>query len=124
MQSEDTVKWEKAMQEEYESLIANDTWDLTPIVKGRNPIGCKWVFRAKKDASRDAVRYKARLVAEGFAQVQGVDYHETFAPVAKFTTIRCILAIGRGDGLGNPSNGCEDRVFKLQFQRRHLHGAT
>ena len=94
MQNEDAVKWEKAMQEEYESLIANDTWDLTPIPKGRNPIGCKWVFRAKRDAFGDVVRYKARLVAKGFAQVQRVDFRETFAPVAKFTTIRCILAIG------------------------------
>ncbi len=94
MQGEDAIKWEQAMQEEYESLIANGTWELTPIPKGRNPIGCKWVFRAKRDASGNVVRYKARLVAKGFAQVQGVDFHETFAPVAKFTTIRCILAIG------------------------------
>ena len=94
MQSEDAVKWKQAMQEEYESLIDNGTWDFTPIPKGRNPIGCKWVFRAKRDVFGDVVRYKARLVAKGFAQVQGLDFHETCAPVAKFTTIRCILAIG------------------------------
>jgi hypothetical protein len=82
------------MQEEYDSLIANGTWQLTPIPKDRNPIGCKWVFRTKRDVSGNVVRHKARLVAKGFAQVHGVDFHETFAPVAKFTTIRCILAIG------------------------------
>ena len=75
------------MQEEYESLIADGMWNLTPIPKGRNPIRCKWVFLARRDASRDVVCYKARLVAKGFAQVQGVSFHETFAPVAKFTTI-------------------------------------
>jgi transposase InsO family protein len=94
MQGEDAVKWERAMQEEYDSLIANGTWQLTPIPKDRNPIGCKWVFRTKRDVSGIVVRHKARLVAKGFAQVHGVDFHETFAPVAKFTTIRCILAIG------------------------------
>ena len=51
------------------------------------------MFRAERDASGDVVRYKARLVTKGFAQVQGVNFHETFSPVAKFTTIRCILAI-------------------------------
>ena len=75
-------------------MITNGTWELPSIPNGSNSVGCKWVFRAKRDACGDVVRYKVRLVAEGFAQVQGVDFHETFAPVAKFTTIRCILAIG------------------------------
>ena len=57
-------------------------------------MGCKWVFRTKCDASGNVVRYKARLVAKGYSQVAGVDFNETFAPVAKFSTIRCILALG------------------------------
>ena len=82
------------MGEEYKSLMANGTWELTPIPKNRTPIDCKWVFRAKRDATGHVVHYKARLVAEGFLQIEGVDFYKTFALVAKFTTIRCIFAIG------------------------------
>ena len=89
-----SIKALKAMQEEYKSLMANGTWELSPVSHNRTPIGCKWVFRAKRDGTGHVVRYKARLVVKGFAQVYGVDFHETFAPVAKFTTIRSILAIG------------------------------
>src|SRR5579875_989961 len=74
--------------------MANGTWKLAPLPKDRKSVGCKWVFKTKKDALGNVMRYKARLVARGFSQVEGVDFHETFAPVAKFTTIRCILAIG------------------------------
>ena len=94
LQSEDASKWEAAMQEEYDSLMTNGTWELAPLPKGRKSVGCKWVFRTKKDATGEVVRHKARLVAKGFLQVAGVDFHETFAPVAKFNTIRCILALG------------------------------
>jgi hypothetical protein len=55
---------------------------------------CKWVFKTKRDAAGEIVHLKARLVTRGFSQVQGVDFNETFAPVAKFTTIRCIVALG------------------------------
>ena len=94
MRSEDASKWEAAMQEEYDSLMANGTWELASLPKGRKSVGCKWVFRTKRDASGDVIRHKARLVAKGFSQVAGVDFLETFAPVAKFNTIRCILALG------------------------------
>ena len=82
------------MQDKYKSLMANDTLELTLVPHNRSPIGCKWLFRPKRDATEHVVRYKARLVAKSFAQVHGVDFHETFAPGTKFTTIRCIFAIG------------------------------
>jgi hypothetical protein len=84
MEGEDAVEWKQVMQEEYEeyeSLITNDTWELPSIPKGSNSIGCKWVFHAKRDVCSDIVRYKVRNVAKG------VDFHETFAPMAKLTTI-------------------------------------
>ena len=74
--------------------MANGTWELTPIPKNRQSVGCKWVFRTKRDASGNVVKYKARLVAKGYSQVASVDLNKTFALVAKFSTIRCILALG------------------------------
>ena len=59
MQSEDANKWEEAMQDEYKSLMANGTWELTPVPYNHTPIGCKWLFRAKPDATGHVVRYKA-----------------------------------------------------------------
>jgi hypothetical protein len=94
MHSEDASKWEAAMQKEYASLMANGTWELVPLPKECKSVGCKWVFRTKRDASGHIVRHKARLVAKGYSQVEGVDFNETFAHVAKFTTIICMLAIG------------------------------
>ncbi len=94
MRSDDASKWEVAMQEEYGSLMANGTWELIPLPKDRKSVGCKWVFCTKRDASGHIVRHKARLVAKGYFQVEGVDFNETFASMAKFTTIRCMPAIG------------------------------
>ena len=64
MRSEDASKWEAAMQEEYDSLMANGTWELDALPKRRKSVACKWVFRRKKDASGEVVCYKARLVAD------------------------------------------------------------
>jgi Reverse transcriptase (RNA-dependent DNA polymerase)/Integrase core domain/GAG-pre-integrase domain len=85
--------WETAINDELETLKRNGTWELTSAPDGANIIGSKWVFRAKKDAAGNVVRYKARLVAQGFSQVPGVDYFDTFAPVARLASIRAVLAM-------------------------------
>jgi hypothetical protein len=85
--------WEFAMQEEYDPLMRNNTWILVPLLAGRKPVSCKWVFKIKQGANGEVERYKARLVARGFTQTYEVDYNKTFAPIAKFTSIRCILAL-------------------------------
>ena len=69
------------------------TWELVDLPAGANLVGSKWVFRVKKDASRHVVRFKARLVAQGFSQVPGIDYFDTFAPVAKLASIRIVLTM-------------------------------
>jgi hypothetical protein len=85
--------WREAMSNELRALEANSTWTLEPLPPDKKPIGCKWVFKTKLNADGSIERYKARLVAKGYTQIEGLDYHETFAPVAKMTTIRFLLAV-------------------------------
>ncbi|PRQ17544.1 putative RNA-directed DNA polymerase [Rosa chinensis] len=85
-------KWRKAMEEEMEALQKNDTWQLVPPPQDKKAVGCRWVFTVKHNADGSVNRYKARLVAKGFTQTYGIDYDETFAPVAKMNTIRVLLS--------------------------------
>ena len=93
MESSDASKWMEACDSEFESLSKNETWELVPLPRGRKAISSKWVFKVKETVEGLIERYKARLVAKGFLQKYGVDFEETFAPVAKFASIRIILSI-------------------------------
>jgi histone deacetylase 1/2 len=81
------------MQEEYNSLMANNTWTLVSLPVGRKPVSCKWVFKIKQGTNGEVERYKARLMARGFTQTYKVDYNKTFAPLSKFASLRCIFAL-------------------------------
>ncbi|UYV73755.1 hypothetical protein LAZ67_11000746 [Cordylochernes scorpioides] len=83
----------KAMEEEFDSLIENKTWELVDPPKGQNVIGSKWVLKKRYSSDGSLERHKARLVARGFSQQYGIDYEETFAPVVRQSTIRVFLAL-------------------------------
>ena len=80
------------MQEELNNFTRNEVWVLEAPPKDKNIIGTKWVFRNKQDEHGVVIRNKARLVAKGFSQVEGLDFGETFAPVARLEAIRILLA--------------------------------
>ena len=92
-QSHDWPAWDAAVKIELDNLRAHDTYDLVELPDGANAIGSKIVFRRKRDAEGNVIQHKARIVAQGFTQIPGRDFDETFAPVARLSSIRTILAL-------------------------------
>ena len=86
-------RWKAAMNEEMKSLQKNETWDLVDCPPGKKSVGCRWVYSVKYKSDGTIERFKARLVAKGYTQTYGVDYNETFAPVAKINTVRVLLSL-------------------------------
>ena len=74
-------------------MQGNDIWNLVELPKGVKPIGCKWIFKTKRDSKGNVERYKAHLVAKGFTQKEGIDYKETFSPVSSKDSFRTIMTL-------------------------------
>ncbi|GJY33993.1 putative RNA-directed DNA polymerase [Tanacetum coccineum] len=86
-------RWKEAMENEIQALEQNRTWTLKNLPEGKHAIDSIWVYKIKYKPNGEFERYKARLVAKGFMQMEGVDYHDTFASVAKLVTVRTLLAV-------------------------------
>jgi hypothetical protein len=84
--------WVKAMNEELDQIEKNNTWEMVQRPKGKNVIGSKWIFKNKMNEKGQVVRNKARLVCKGYAKIEGLDFDETFAPIARLEAIRMFLA--------------------------------
>ena len=93
MVSPDSAKWLEAMKSEMRSMYENKVWTLIDLPNDRRAIEIKWIFKRKMDVDSSVTIYKARIVAKGFRQVQGVDYDETFSSIAMLNPVRNMLAI-------------------------------
>ncbi|CAM8999436.1 unnamed protein product [Rhodiola kirilowii] len=102
------------MHKEIKALEENNTWILTELPVGKTLVDCKWVYKLTFKSDGTLERYKASLVARGFTQVEGLDYHDTFAPVAKMMTVRCMLAVAAAK---------QWPVYQLDVDNAFLHGS-
>jgi hypothetical protein len=82
-----------AMMEEYQSIMKNDVWDIVLRPEGKSVVTSKWIYKIKHPADGSFEKHKVRFVARGFSHVEGVDYEETFAPIARYTSIQTIIAL-------------------------------
>jgi hypothetical protein len=85
--------WKDAMVEEYQSIMKNDVWKVVPRPEGKSVVTSKWSFKIKHAANASIEKYKARFVVRGFSQKEGIDYDETFAHVARYTSIKTIISL-------------------------------
>ena len=79
--------WVDAMVEEYDSIVRNSAWEIVPRPEWKSMVGSRWIYKVKRAADGSIDKYKSRFVARGFSQIEGIDYEETFAPVARYSSI-------------------------------------
>ena len=94
IKSRDSAFWKEAINDEIGSIMENNTWILSDLPPGCKPLGCKWIFKRKMKVDGTIDKFKAILVIQGFRQKEGIDYFDTYAPVARITTIRLLIALG------------------------------
>lgn len=109
----DAKEWCDAMDEEYRSLIENNTWTLEDLPSGRRAVSCKWVFKLKYAPDNSIARYKARLVARGYTQQEGIGFTETFSPVVRIESVRMLLVI---------ANQLDMQILQIDVKTAFLNG--
>ena len=105
--------WVKAMEEEMSQIEKNKTWELVPRPKDKNIIGTKWMFKNKINEEGQVIRNKARLAYKGYSQIEGIDFEETFAPVARMEAIRMFLAFACSKGF---------KIYQMDVKSTFLNG--
>ena len=98
---------------EMKALVGNHTWDIIEFSKDKKIVGCKWVFTVKYKSNGSIDRYKTRLVAQGFSQIYGINYEETFAPMTKLNSIRMLLSL---------TINLDWELFQLDIKNAFLNG--
>ena len=93
--------------------MQNDVWEVVPRLEGKSVVTSRWLYKVKFAVDGNVEKYKARFVARGFSQIEGVDYGETFAPVARYTSIRSIIALAVEMGW---------RIHQMDVKTAFLHG--
>ena len=112
MNSPRATEWRQAMKEEMESLKENDTFELTTLAVGKNPVGGGgWVYTIK-DNAEGSETLEARYVAKSYSQVEGIDYQETFAPTANFASVRVLVQLAAQYNL---------TVYQMDVLRLHIY---
>ena len=99
MSSPESFHWKEAVNSEIESIMHNNTWELTNLPSGVKPLSCKWIFTKKRKVDGSIDKYKARLVVRGNNQREGLDYFDTYSPVTRITSIRMLIAFAALNGL-------------------------
>ena len=85
--------WQEAMVEEYDSIMKNQVWEVVSRPQGKKVVGFRWIYKVKHAADGSVEKYKAHFVAKGFSHKEGINYEETFAPVARYFSIRTIISL-------------------------------
>eukprot|EP00253_Pinus_taeda_P032709 PITA_32709 len=85
--------WVDAMVEEYDSIVRNSAWEIVPRPEGKSVVGSRWIYKVKQVVDESVEKYKERFVSRGFSQIEGIDYEETFAHVARYSSIQTILSL-------------------------------
>ena len=86
-------EWRATMNEEFESIIKNHTWDLVELPEGKIPIGCKWLYKPKFNADGSIEKFKSIFVTKGYSKKEGIDFEEIFSLIAKLNTIRMLIVL-------------------------------
>jgi hypothetical protein len=98
VEAEKGAAWRATMKAEMDAVEKNRTWELADVPRGHHAITLKWVFKLKRDEVGAIIKHKARLVARGFLQWEGIDFDDAFAPVARMESVRLLLALAVQEG--------------------------